>query len=45
MLAGGFLVASASCQRACVQITCTLAGLVLLLHWIMQGVHQSGLSG
>lgn len=39
ILAIGFIVATVSTSRAWLQITCTCAGLVLMLHWIMQGVH------
>lgn len=39
LLAAGFIVCTASTRRPWLQITCTCAGLILLLHWIMQGVH------
>lgn len=41
LLGIGFIVCTASTRRPWLQITCTCAGLVMLLHWIMQGVHTA----
>lgn len=39
LLALAFIVCVNSTRRPWLQITCTCASLVLMLHWIMQGVH------